>query len=106
MPRIDLTSPKVAAIRKLLEEHPQYRDNDLKLLAHVWMLDLKESKQLTKERLDFLTLVANGHLTHFESVRRYRQEIQAQVPELSSSNSARKKPVPKLKSLDELPYDS
>ncbi len=68
----------------LLGKHPHLRDSDNKLIATIWKFELlhKKLEPTSLSALDFLELYANGELTNSESIRRVRQKIQEEVPEL------------------------
>lgn len=66
-------------VKDLLITNKETRDNDNLLLSIIWQDDI------LNERLhnsDFWYLLENGMLTNFESVRRVRQKIQEENPEL------------------------
>ena len=71
---------------EILLKYPEYRDNDFKLIATVWLMEMggKEMAQ-TLTALDMLETFAKGHLSHSESIRRIRQKIQEQRPDLRGS---------------------
>jgi len=52
----------------LLRNFPETKDCDLKLTARYWTLFDTCS--------DYIGQLYNGHLTHFESIRRIRQKLQ------------------------------
>ena len=62
----------------LLTEYPHLRDSDDRLMANIWF---KESKGEEHTKL-FLKMLAEGKLTSPESIRRMRQKIQEERPEL------------------------
>lgn len=82
MPIIHLTKEKVEQIKELLIAKPTYRDNDRKLIAHIWYKECIKLKLLTPDVKLFLDNFADGKLMHPETIRRYRQELQANNPEL------------------------
>ena len=65
-----------------LEEHEHLRDNDEKLIATIWKLELYRNNINPKSitAFDFLQLFANGKLTNPESIRRSRAKIQETFP--------------------------
>lgn len=69
-----ITSEIKQNVRMLLEMFPETRDCDLKLTARYW------AKFDTCS--DYISQLYNGHLTHFESIRRMRQKLQEQNEEL------------------------
>ena len=68
-----------ALITNLLTDYPHLRDNDSKLLANVYYKQLSD-KSMTATL--FLQVMSNGELVNPESVRRCRQLLQEQYPEL------------------------
>ena len=65
---------------ELLQKDHRYRDDDNKLLARIWY---NESLKLgCSGHLHFLKLLSDGKLTSPESIRRSRQKIQQEHPEL------------------------
>ncbi len=77
-----------AIVTKMLTEHPQLRDNDNKLLANIyWQRVSGELKfKLSPEEMagvkKFLGYLSSGSLPNFESIRRCRQKVQEEEPEL------------------------
>jgi len=76
------------AVRKFLELEPGLRDDDNRLLANIWYEYIMNTMQytLTPEQLDgiskLLGILAQGDLPNWESVRRSRQKLQEENPEL------------------------
>ena len=68
-----------ALITDLLTNYSHLRDNDSKLLANVWYKQI-QTKDMTVS--NFLQLMSEGVLVNPESVRRCRQLLQEQHPEL------------------------
>ena len=68
-----------ALITDLLTNYSHLRDNDSKLLANVWYKQI-QTKDMTVS--NFLQLISEGVLVNPESVRRCRQLLQEQHPEL------------------------
>ena len=67
----------------MLIKFPQYRDDDYKLMAHIWMMELGGRQTCTElTAMFFLQIYAEAKLSHAESIRRIRQKIQEQRPEL------------------------
>lgn len=70
-------------VRDMLMRYPQYRDNDYKLMAHVWMIEMGGQEDCrNRTAMDFLQTYSKGTLSHAESIRRMRQKIQEQNPDL------------------------
>lgn len=60
----------------LLKNFPETRDCDLKLVARYW-------NEFDNCHVDVtINQIYNGHVTHFESIRRMRQKIQEQNEDL------------------------
>ncbi len=96
---IDLTiNDKVLA---LLKKHPHLRDSDEKLTANIW---LNESRGVTTA-FDLLNLYANGGLSNAESIRRCRQKIQRENPELRG-NTYEKRHANQTKIKKQLGYET
>lgn len=69
-------------VEKWLKNHPPTRDSDTKLLANIWSeimgvqaLDILTARQLLQKMVD-------GELPSSETIRRTRQKLQEQNPEL------------------------
>lgn len=71
-------------IVKILKEKPHCRDNDNRLTANLWNRELLDMKKPPTEitGFTFLDYFAAGKLTHPETIRRTRQKIQEEQPEL------------------------
>lgn len=70
-------------VKKLLEDYPKLRDSDRLLIWNVWGMEgLVHDGVITKE--NFLKA------PHTESIRRVRQKIQEQHPNLQSSPEVQK----------------
>jgi len=71
-------------VKGLLTLHPHLRDSDNKLIATVWKYDLLNGgmKPMEITAQAFLTLYADDVLTNAETIRRVRQKIQEECPEL------------------------
>ena len=71
-------------VRYLLEKYPHYRDQDDKLVAHVWNSQLfglgKDSKTISA--YDFLIVYSEGKITSADDITRNRRMLQSQYPEL------------------------
>lgn len=75
-------------VKKLLEDYPHLRDNDLQLISNIWYKDLK-NKGFNPESLstkDFLKLFSYGEFTNPESIRRSRQVLQKNFKHLQGNN--------------------
>jgi hypothetical protein len=66
-----------------LKTKPDLRDNDLRLIANIWAGQLGGSTALTNiSALEFVKLFAEDRLYSPESIRRARQKIQEDYPDL------------------------
>jgi len=88
-------------VTNMLMRFPQYRDDDYKLMAHIWM-DEMGGRQECFERctMDFLQTYAHGNLSHSESIRRIRQKIQEQRPDLRGSRWQERESLQQLMQTD------
>jgi len=81
-------------VKALLEKHPRLRDSDNKLIANIWNQDLL-NHGYSKEWISankFLALYATNKLSNAETIRRVRQKIQEENPDLrGTANEARQK---------------
>ena len=83
-------------VRQLLEQYPQTRDNDNLLMSIIWR---KESNLF-----NFYSRLESGKLTPAETIRRCRQRLQLDHPELRGTMyELRQKHQKKIK--EELGYD-
>ena len=76
-------------VESLLKEYPRLRNSDKKLIANIWFKTLA-SKKINSNKLsayDFLKMFAKGDLPNPESIRRIRQKLQQEFPELRGTNS-------------------
>ena len=77
-------------MKELLITKPETRDNDNLLLSLIWRDDIISSNDrsidLSMNMNKFFDLLAKNELTNFESVRRVRQKIQEENPELRGKN--------------------
>jgi hypothetical protein len=68
----------------LLTADAKYREDDNKLIARIWY---QESLLLNcNTSVDLLTALAKGKLSSAESIRRSRQKVQEEMPELRGRN--------------------
>lgn len=71
-------------VEKLLKENPALRDDDNRLVANVWNKNLIHNKinplEISAYRL--LEILSKGSLPNTESIRRIRQKLQQEFPEL------------------------
>ena len=81
-------------VKALLEKHPHLRDSDNRLIATIWNNDVRKISLRSSEisALYFLDLYSHGKITNAETIRRVRQKIQEENPELRGTvNEARQK---------------
>ena len=71
-------------VTKLLVQYPHLRSSDNKLIASIWKTDVKRMGQDVNEinAMTFLQLYATEQITNSETIRRVRQKIQEEQPEL------------------------
>ena len=72
-------------VRDLLRVYPDLRDNDNKLIANIWHDDMIKKYELdvfNKSAADLLIMFASGKLPSTETIRRTRQKLQQELPEL------------------------
>jgi hypothetical protein len=81
-------------VKALLVKHPHLRDSDNRLIATVWRFELEKHKidPQVLTALEFLYFYAQEQLTNSETIRRVRQKLQEENPELRGTvNEARQK---------------
>jgi len=61
-------------VRQLLEQYPQTRDNDNLLMSMIWRSE--------SNLFNFYSRLESGKLTQAETIRRCRQRLQLDHPEL------------------------
>ena len=74
-------------VKSLLEKYPHLRDSDNKLIANIWNQDLLKMGLRPKDISgnSLLTYYSTDKLTNAETIRRVRQKIQEENPELRGS---------------------
>ena len=77
---------KISKVESLLQSKPHLKDNDNLLLANIWESELKEMDIDPAKVSVFLALYGLGHLSNAESIRRCRQKLQQENPELRGNN--------------------
>ena len=86
---------------ELLRADARYRDDDNKLIARIWFHEFEKCPG--DSATDFLKALALGILTSSESIRRSRQKVQEENPELRGTKyKARHEEAEKFK--EELGY--
>jgi hypothetical protein len=76
-------------IKGLLKDSRPLRNDDQKLIAYVWDYQLKTNYNFEPSKISaktFLTMLYQKRLLNPESIRRTRQKIQQNNPELRGSN--------------------
>ena len=70
-------------VKHILEKHPHLRDNDYRLVATFLLYEGGGRESMDKMTAsEFLQQYADGKYTNFESIRRVRQKLQEEFPEL------------------------
>ena len=69
-----------AKVKSLLEAQPKYRDDYKSLIARIWFNEIGQDKEL--KAYELLNKLAEGKLSHPESIMRARRKIQEEHPEL------------------------
>ncbi len=67
-------------VYSILTDFPDARDDDRLLLIHIWSRETNAS-----DMESFFMEMLDGKISHFESVRRMRQKLQEQHPNLRGS---------------------
>ena len=79
-------------VKFLLKKTPHLRDNDYKLIATFWHHELGGRTKLDlMSGYDMLRMFSEGKLTSPETIRRVRQKIQEQTPDLRGSSYKKRK---------------
>ena len=66
----------------LLTHKDHLRDNDQALIANIWWRELTTMGKDKATAFEFLKIFSHGKLSNPESIRRSRQKIQEENPEL------------------------
>lgn len=69
-------------VKALLEKYPAFRDSDNKLMAHIWREDLTHRINILSANELLAILASSETLSKWESITRYRREVQELFPEL------------------------
>lgn len=92
--------PKIEA---LLKSKPHLRDDDRRLIASVWYREANvRMTHLSAE--EFLHKYADKKLTSAETIRRTRQKIQEEIPELRGNTYHKRQTKDQERTLEELGY--
>ena len=73
-------------IFNLLTKYKSYRDNDNKLIAHIWANEMNWNPNDEKSAMEFLHEFSRGEYSNPESIRRSRQKIQEENISLRGEN--------------------
>ena len=95
-------------IEKLLIKSPHLKDSDNKLIATYWLKEL-EHKGLNAYKssaYDFLKLYSESNVTNAETIRRMRQKLQEEKPELRGEAYNKRKGIMQEKWRSELGYEN
>jgi hypothetical protein len=78
----------IQRVEQWLEEKPDLRDSDEKLVSNIWYDDLRLKNIKTREGsyLHFLSLYGTGQLTSADSITRARRKVQEDNPHLRGEN--------------------
>jgi len=79
------------AVKVILTNYPETRDNDRILMLKIWAYQNSELRHLDYMFLHFARGFINGEYADPESIRRSRQKIQEQHPELRGEHYKEKK---------------
>lgn len=71
-------------VKRILQNYPQTRDSDNKLVAIIW------GEDTIRDPRNLLILLADEQLTSFESVSRARRKVQEMCPELRGEKYAKR----------------
>lgn len=74
-------------VKQLLRHRPHLRDDDYKLIANVWHSEIKGTQL---DAFGFLQMFSEGKLANPESIRRIRQKLQEEFPELRGEKYKRR----------------
>jgi len=74
-------------VQHCLEKYPDLRDDDNRLIAHIWYNGLSEQQKNTSV-YEFLMLFSRRQVDSPEAIRRARQKLQEEVPELRGEKYA------------------
>jgi len=84
---IRITKSIQERVKAHLQKTKFLRDSDPKLITRIWAEDIKKSGIQTPIALDKLEeMISEGKITNGETIRRSRQKIQKENPELRGKN--------------------
>ena len=95
-------------IEKLLIKSPHLKDSDNKLIATYWLRELEHKglKAYKSSAYDFLKLYSESIVTNAETIRRMRQKLQEEKPELRGEVYNKRKGIIQEKWRSELGYEN
>lgn len=97
----------IAKVKATLEKWPDTRDNDTLLLLYIWEQEYSTifKKPLIEQSMEELVdCLQYNRLSHFESIRRNRQRLQAKYPELRGKSYNIRKGIAVEETEQELGY--
>lgn len=70
-------------VQALLEKFPEFKDDDNRLIAHIWWKHLKNN-DIPEDiiTMDFLKLYAKGEIPQADMITRARRKVQQDFPHL------------------------
>lgn len=90
-------------VKTFLTQKPHLRDSDNRLIASIWYIELGLGNRVkTMSGLEVLTMIAEGKLSSSESIRRSRQKLQEELPELRGNVYNRRKTVEEAETREEI----
>ena len=69
-------------VKTILYTYPQSQDSDNDLLARIWYSEFMSNGMKQSHAVEICMLLKNGKLSHPQSIRRTRQKIQEDHPDL------------------------
>jgi hypothetical protein len=78
------------AVRVALENHPEYRDNDKKLVAYIYYCTIGSQNMPYVSAMGVLNLIADGTLPFPDHITRVRRKLQEDNPELRGKTWAKR----------------
>jgi hypothetical protein len=89
-----------------LKKHPSLRDNDNRLCANIWAVELTKLGHSHKtSAVEFLSLYAENRLTSAPSIKRARAKLQEDHPELRGQKYNNRKGILQDKWKQKLGYN-
>lgn len=89
-------------VKQLLLKYPDLRDSDEKLIPAVWFLETDKDDKMTAK--EFLSRMWEKEYSKAESIRRARQKLQQDHPELRGSSYKNRQSVQVEETRQELGY--